>query len=289
MKLIVTADLHYDIARSVEPARAVAERIRGLRADGLLIVGDVAGREAGIVSECLHLFDGFGGRKFFVAGNHDLWVDPGENSLARLERQLPELCAEAGFHALDMEPAVLDGVGLVGSVGWYDYSFRAAWLEIPLRFYEHKVAPGIAARMSRYSHLVEDLSDVPESAMQIGTRWMDGEYVRMPLDDRQFCDRLLSRLGQHLEQVSRRCRRVIVGLHHLPFREQVPENPNPSWAFASAFMGSDAFGELLLAYPQVERVYTGHSHRGMCTRHGRLSCVNVGSTYLEKQYDIVEW
>ena len=102
MKLVATADLHYDIARSATPARRVAEVICGLRADALLVLGDAAGRDVGILRECLHLFDRFDGPRFFVAGNHDIWTDPGQDTIERLEHTLPEVCREAGFH-LDHE------------------------------------------------------------------------------------------------------------------------------------------------------------------------------------------
>ena len=57
MKLIVTADLHYNVTRSKEPARKIAEEICGLCADALLVLGDIGGRDSAIVSDCLHLFD----------------------------------------------------------------------------------------------------------------------------------------------------------------------------------------------------------------------------------------
>ena len=164
MKLVVTADLHDDITRSAEPARRIAAEICSLRADALLLLGDVAGRDPRIVSDALHLFDRFAGARFFVAGNHDLWTDPGGDSLDRLERVLPELCREAGFHPLDVEPAFMGSVGLVGSIGWYDFSFHPERLGIPLRFYQAKIAPGAATRLPGYEHLLADTSDVPEAA-----------------------------------------------------------------------------------------------------------------------------
>ena len=106
---IVTSDLHYNVLRSKQPTLNLAKEVCGLRADALLILGDAAGQDAGIVRESLQLFDRFAGRKFFVAGNHDIWTAPGESSLDRYERGLPEICRQTGFHSLDLEPAVLVG------------------------------------------------------------------------------------------------------------------------------------------------------------------------------------
>jgi predicted phosphodiesterase len=288
VKLIVTSDLHYNIARSIEPTRTLAEEICSLRADGLLLLGDTAGRDLGIVSECLHLFDRFDGRKFFVAGNHDIWTHPGGDSLKKLEIDVPAVCDEAGFHPLDLEPARLDGTGLVGSIGWYDYSYRPRWLDIPLRFYEHKIAPGAAARFHRYRHLLDETDDVPDAAMQISSRWMDGEYVRLDMSDADFCDRLLERLNTHLDTMASRCDRIVVGTHHLPSRAIFHESCDPQWAFATAFLGSEAFGRAIHACPKVKFAFSGHSHRGMCARRDHVTFVNVGSTYAHKLHDLID-
>ena len=288
MRILATADLHYDITRSREPARLIAEEIRGIDADALLVLGDVAGRDSGIVLEALRLFDGFKGRKFFVAGNHDIWTAPGGDSLDKLERELPEICRQAGFHDLDMEPAVLGGVGLVGSMGWYDFSYRPAHLGIPLRFYEAKIAPGAAERLFGFEYLLADRSDVPEAAFGIGTRWMDGEHTRLGMSDVEFCGRLVVRLKDHLAWVAGRCDRIVVGMHHVPFAELVPYTDKPSWAFASAFLGSDQFGRVLLEEPKVGTLLCGHSHKPDRIRCGHVECINVGSTYLAKRYEVLD-
>ncbi len=286
MRIVITADLHYDVTRSQEPTRQLAREINTLDADALLILGDVGGRDVGIVGECLSLFDRFAGRKFFVAGNHDIWTHPGHDSLHRLEVELPAICAEHDFHDLDLEPAVLGEVGLVGSMAWYDYGYRPEWLGVPLRFYEAKIGPAAAARRPDTEHLLGD--DIPPQAMDVAARWMDGEYVRMDLNDVELCRRLHDRLVRHLNEVSPHVRTIVAGLHHLPFEEIVPRSTKPTWAFASTYMGAAMFGETLRNEPKVRHVYCGHSHRGMGMRQGGLTCVNVGSTYVHKLYDLLE-
>lgn len=288
MRLIVTSDLHYNVLRSKRPTLEIAEEICGLRADALLLLGDVAGQDDSILRECLGLFDRFAGRKFFVPGNHDVWTPPGGSSLERYEHTLPAACREAGFHMLDGEPVVLGHVGLVGSMAWYDYSFRPHHLGIPLRFYEQKIAPGAASRLSRYTHLLEPNHDVPENSMRMGTRWMDGEHVRLPMSDVEFCRHLLGRLDEHLAFVAAKCDTIVAGLHHVPFCELAPHNPNPSWAFAAAYLGSEQFGELLLKYPKVRHVYCGHTHQPGRVTRGHIDCINTGCTYMAKRYEVLE-
>lgn len=288
MRLVVTSDLHYNVLRSKQPALDIAEEICRLHADALLILGDAAGQDLNILSECLHLFDRFTGRKFFVAGNHDIWTPAGESSLTRYEEILPQVCREAEFHMLDHEPAVLDGVGLVGSMGWYDFSLRPEHLGIPLRFYREKIAPGAASRMDRYAHLLKRTDDIPEESLRTGSRWMDGEHVRLPMTDDEFCRQLLDRLERHLLQVSHRCETIVVGLHHVPFADLVPHHENPNWAFARAFLGSIAFGELLLQHPKVRHIYCGHTHKAGQVEHGHVQCICTGCTYLAKRYELLE-
>jgi len=287
MRIIATADLHYDIGRSRQPALDIADEICRQQADALLILGDAAGRDPGILRDCLHLFDRFNGRKFFVAGNHDIWTDPGGDSLDRLECELPAICRQTGFHPLDIEPALADDIGLVGSIGWYDFSYRPAELGIPIRFYEEKIAPGAAARLAGFEHLLADRSDIPVPAFDIGTRWMDGEHIHLPMSDLEFCRHLLKRFDEHLMWLSDRCGRIVVALHHIPFPELVPKSEKPGWAFANAFLGSGQFGQVIRRFPKIRYVLCGHSHAPDRQQIAHVECINIGCTYREKRYEII--
>jgi hypothetical protein len=191
-------------------------------------------------------------------------------------------------HYLDAEPYRDNGVAIVGNVGWYDFSFRRAGMEIPLRFYQHKVAPGAAAYYDKHRHLMEDDRDVSDRARQVTTRWMDGERVRLPMGDVDFTRQVAERLRRDLESVSETAENVVVAVHHLPFAELVPPTIVPNWAFAAAFMGSELLGETILEFPKVRQVLCGHSHRRRTCRKGGLVCTSIGSTYREKQYEVVD-
>lgn len=287
MRLIVTADLHYDIARSQAPTEHLASVINRAGADALMIVGDACGRDASILRRCFDLFDSFPGRIFFVAGNHDIWTYGGD-SLDRYERELAEVCDAAGVWYLDARPYVQDGIGLVGSLGWYDYAFRHEDLGVPMRFYEHKVAPGAAARLEEFQHLVNGHHDLTDAMLEIAARWMDGVNVHLPMSDAEFTRRLRDRMAEHLRAVASDARQIVVGIHHLPFGAMVHRSRKPNWDFASAFMGSPVFGELLLSVPKVRYVFCGHTHRVLRTKVGHIECINVGSTYSEKRYETLE-
>ena len=289
MRFLITADLHYDIARSRQPTEQLARRAVATGGDALVLVGDTAGRDLHPLRECLRLFGGFGGRKLLVPGNHCLWCEADEDSIERYERILPAVAAEEGFAVLDHQPQLLGPVGLVGSVGWYDYSFRDHSLEVPLPFYEAKVSPGAAARFEEHDDLFEaHRHELTDRQMQLGVRWMDGQHVRLPFSDAHFVAMLAEKLRRQLADISQRAERVVAFLHHLPFEPLLPTGRPDPFAFASAYMGSPRFGQVLLDCPNLTHVYCGHSHWPARQRIGHLEVINVGSTYVDKQLEVLD-
>ena len=97
VRIVVTADLHYNIPRSREPTRRLATDACAAGGDALVLVGDTAGADVGPLRECLERFADFPGRKLLVPGNHCLWCRDGEDSLERYERVLPAVADEADF------------------------------------------------------------------------------------------------------------------------------------------------------------------------------------------------
>lgn len=289
VRIVVTADLHYNISRSREPVRRLAAETCAAGGDALVLVGDTAGADPGPLSDCLRLFDGFEGLKLLVPGNHCLWCRDGEDSLFRYHTLLPRVAAEAGFTVLDHEPAVIGDVGLVGSIGWYDYSFADETLDIPEPFYRAKVAPGAARMLAEHRPLIEaHRGKLRERHLSFAARWMDGRYVRLPVSDERFVEMLCETLAGQLRQLAGCAERIVAFTHHLPFEQLVPRNRPDRFAFAAAYMGSPRLGEVLLAEPKVSHVFCGHSHwPGQCEIDG-VNVVNVGSTYGKKRLEILE-
>ncbi len=284
MRVLITADLHYDIARSRPAARRLAERVCATDGDALVLVGDTAGADLEPLRQCLNLFEGFRGLRLLVPGNHCLWCRVGEDSLHRYEHVLPAVAGEVGFAVLDHQPVIAGPVGLVGSVGWYDYSFADESLGIPQDFYRAKVAPGAAAYLQEHQDLVNrHRGRLTAVHLAIGSRWLDGVHIHLPISDEVFCRMLAEKLERQLADLAPRVERIAAFVHHLPFAGLVPAHRPPSFAFAAAFMGAARLGEVLLACPKVTHVYCGHSHWGDARTIGHVNVVNVGSTYTEKR------
>lgn len=263
MKLVVTADIHYGLReRGDESARRLAEEICSGGGDALVLAGDNAAISPALFTECFRLFGGFPGRRLALCGNHDLWTQDGD-SLAIYRERFPAWAAAGGFEYLEGSPVVIGNVGIVGTVGWYDYSFRDKSLDISEHFYEKKFHPKLA-------------------------RWNDGQFVRMAMSDHEFNKVVLDGLDASIRAIYEQVEVIVAVTHVLAFDCMIIHKSSPSWDFCSAFMGSRALGELLLRYPKVRYHFCGHAHQPSRHTVGHILTVNVGSTYNEKRYEVLE-
>lgn len=286
MRLLVTADLHYNHPRSRKLADELIERMNAESADVLLLVGDTAAADGDALERCLARFT-FAGPRLFVAGNHELWTE-GDDSYAIYQTRLPSRLAALGWRWLEAEPFVVGDVGIVGSVGWYDYSFAQPSLGIPRRFYASKISPGAAERFAEFAPLLQDADDLSPAAREIVARWNDGRYVKLHRTDEGFLHELLEKLQTQLQSLAP-VRQVIAAVHHLPFRQLLPPPHNAQWDFAKAYLGSEAIGQTLLRHPNVTHVLCGHSHLPMELDVGPIHCINIGSGYRWKTHRVIDF
>jgi predicted phosphodiesterase len=291
MRIVLTADLHYNHPRSREPAEQVIDQINRAGGDVLVVVGDTAVPDAndGALEQCLSRFT-FRGAKLYIAGNHELWTRDGGDSYAMYATELPRRVRALGWHWLEDDPFIAPGgdAAIVGSVGWYDYSFAQPSLEIPLRFYRSKISPGAAEYLGgEYAGLLADRNDLSSHAMSIVSRWNDGQFVHLGRADEQFLDELLQRLDQQLAALVDR-RIVVAATHHLPFAELLPPPRTAQWDFAKAFLGADAIGRTLLRHTNVRHAFCGHSHFPAEATVGHIRAINIGSGYRVKTFKTLD-
>jgi len=268
MKTFFASDLHYGVNGEGDAAvRSLAEHLRSPRTskdDILILVGDLATNDA-TLRECLALFSGFTGRKFAVAGNHDVWLEEDLSSWTRY-RRLSVLFRAAGFHPLEDEPVVIDGVGIAGAMGWYDYSFKDEELGIPMEAYRSKTPPG-----------------------QVRPVWNDANLVRWGMTDEEVTRWQAERLERHLMALEG-CREKILAIHHVPTKRLLfhPRCLVPvEMRYANAFLGSETFGEIACLYG-VSFVVNGHIHMAGAARIGKTSFMSIGGGYRSKQLIIRE-
>jgi predicted phosphodiesterase len=287
MRLLVTSDIHYNHARSRGPADELIARMNRAGGDVLLVIGDTAVVDGDALEQCLSRFC-FAGPKLFVAGNHELWT-AGPDSYQIFAQQLPDRVRALGWTWLEDDPFVASdrSVAIVGSVGWYDYSFAVPELQIPDRFYEHKVSPGAATRLPEFEHLLRDRSDLSRHATEVVARWNDGKFVKLHRTDAQFLDERLANFATRLNAL-RDVPHVIAAVHHVPFAQLLPPRRGAQWDFARAYLGSAKIGALLAQHTNVQDVMCGHSHFPAEARIGAIRAVNIGSGYRVKYFRAIE-
>jgi predicted phosphohydrolase len=278
VRIIVTSDLHYNHLRSKPIADEIIDQINTAEADVLIVIGDTAAWDGDAFERCLSRIS-FKGPKLLTAGNHEFWT-MGEDSYTNYRDLLPKRTRELGWHWLEDDPFILGDVAIVGSVGWYDYSFAQKELGIPSRFYASKVSPGAAERFTEFTSLFDRRDDIAPSAMEVIARWNDGRFVKLGRSDEAFLDELLIKLRSQLESL--RAKHVIAAIHHLPFRELLPPPKRPQWDFAKAYLGSEKIGQFLLEFPNISHVYCGHSHFPAEAQVGHIHAIATGCGYRAK-------
>jgi predicted phosphohydrolase len=275
LQLAITADLHWGHGgRGEEATRLLTAFLHRHTPDVLILAGDIG--TGYLFGECLDLFADLPCRKALVPGNHDLWVRPDDlhDSLVVYQEDLPEMCLRYGFHYLDQAPLLLpeSGLGIVGSINWYDYSWSREVLE---REYPGEVERLFTKQLTRGRH-------------------NDVNFVRWPLDDVRFTARVVDTLALHLRQALEKVARVIVVTHHPPMRcISFPEKQTPLtlddllW---EAFGGNRAMEELLARHAErIVFAFCGHTHRArQGTWHG-IRGYNVGGDYHFKRLLWLNW
>lgn len=281
MRLLATADLHFNHRRSKPLAEQSIAEMNAAGGDVLLVIGDTAVADGDELEQCLSLFR-FRGPKLFVAGNHELWTKRADSHVIYSE-ELPRRVRALGWQWLETEPFTTDRLTIIGSVGWYDYSFARDTLGIPRRFYEHKISPGAAKRFSEFAGLFDPSDDVPPASLEVLARWNDAKFVKLHRPDEVFLEELLARLEAQLVRAAN-VPRIVAATHHVPFHELLPPMHGAQWDFARAYLGSPRMGELLGRFANVSHVLCGHSHFPAEARIGSIHAINIGSGYRYKTF-----
>jgi len=252
--VLATADLHFRLHPDGDVStERLAAHVCNSDAEVLVIAGDVGDLNPQNFASCLLLFRRFKGVKLLVPGNHDLWTNA-MSSREKYETLLPQVAEECGFKTLDKAPVVIGRTAFIGSIGWYDYSFRNPRLGLTTEQYRQKVMPGVCT-------------------------WNDRTYIKWDMQDEEFMDVCLRQLKRHYDEVEPKSDRVVAILHHVPFVELVHSTENVALEFCRAYLGSAQLGDLLLKCPKVSHVVCGHCHMPAACTKGALNAVVVGSDY----------
>jgi len=282
MKVAVTADIHYG---TLTDGEKLSEYITDLNRKGiayLIIAGDLATRGAthDEFAEALSILQNFSGKVLFVPGNHDIWTRT-VDSFTLYKKVIPQLLKEIDFHFLDGNPLVIGDTGFVGSIGWYDYSFREVPREFEKYFSNFLFKFGKNGYIKKWSQIGNDeymgkVCMVSEDGVKWKKSvWQDKRYIKWDYNDLEFLDYCLLQLRRDIDKLKDSVKEIIVITHHLPFFEFVPDLRDPIWAFNRVYLGSRKIGDLFFQYPKIKLVLFGHSHHNRTIQLGRILGRNI--------------
>jgi 3',5'-cyclic AMP phosphodiesterase CpdA len=277
LRIAVTADLHFG-TRHAAGHRTTLDLVARLKEQPpnlLILAGDVGAGDD--FDRCLELFERLPGRKALVPGNHDIWVrteDPRGDSLDVYDRHLPRVARDHGFTYLDHEPILIpeSDLALVGSINWYDYT----WDNDLLR----ATAPLDWQERLRTKRFIRGMHN-------------DANYVRWPLTDLTFTDRVVSKLTADLDAALAQVGSAIVAVHHPPLRGLLypaEEPPTLDALLWRAFSGNTRLEAVLAARSRrIPFVFCGHTHTARACQVESMRGYNVGSDYHFKRLIWLDW
>ncbi len=255
MKIAAVSDIHArDDGSDKALLEGIRERVEEIAPDIFVIAGDVS-EKLELLSGNLALLKVDGVKNLYVAGNHDIWFEheKGFSSLDKYSKLIRDVCNDIGFTYLPDNPYTKDGIAFVGSIGWYDYSFRRLDLPITREEYEAK----------QYRSAV----------------WRDFYNIDWSFSDEEAVELFNSKLKYDLETLPDDVDSVIYVSHHLPFKELTLYRNYLPWDFFSAYMGAESTGEIILADDRSALTISGHSHIRRKINKGRLTAMTVPIGY----------
>jgi len=255
LKIAAISDLHVlPEDGDIDLLRSIKKRVEEISPDVFVIAGDISDRLDLLSTSLaqLHIPDC---ENLFVAGNHDIWFEDGKSptSLDKYSKYIREICDKNGFIHLPDHQFISDDIAFVGSVGWYDYSFRRDELEIPMKNYEQKEYRG----------------SVWYDVFKIDWRFSDSEAITL----------FNQKLEYDLSLLPKNVARVVYVSHHLPFRELTIYKDRFPWDFHSAFMGAQSTGQILEKDGRVVLSISGHSHVRNMIQIGSMTAITVPLGY----------
>ena len=264
MKVVFTSDLHIDASvKHCDAVNAIADAARKHGPDVVVLAGD-AGNTIHALEETLSCFSRIDARKFFVPGNHDVWIETEDevliDSRVKYAERIPDACRKTGFHDLGQGPVVLGDVGFVGSLGWYDYSFADPRLGLT----EDDYWRGRFGDEIWWDKKMTYWMPPRRVGAVVDARDLSAERMRDP----EICSEMCERLEAHLREIEGRVKTIVAVIHTLPFLVGLTRSDPPY--YLDAYTGSERLGRILEAHPKVEHCIHGHKHLSREWTVGRI-------------------
>ena len=295
LRLAYTSDIHLDASEmNRDAAGAVAAVARAKDPDVLIVAGD-AGNTLEALEEALSCFADIGAIRFFVPGNHDVWIETEGQELigsrVKYEERIPEVCRRSGFHDLGLEPVVIEDIGFVGSLGWYDYTFADRRLGLTEDdYWKGRFGDDIwwDKKMTYWMPVSQpppsiDRPKLPGVSPQ--TKIVAGAPAER-MRDPEVCAEMTRRLEAHIVSIENRVKKIVAVIHTLPFFVGIPRRDPPY--YLDAYTGSERLGRVLHAHTKVKHCIHGHKHTNGEWTAGGIRLYRRGLGRVEDESDVRE-
>jgi hypothetical protein len=259
MKIAFTSDLHVDVTRmNREIVPAMAIYLAESRPDVFILCGDISPRLPDL-EETLKAFAALDCSRFFVAGNHDVWLQRAVDgapraydSCQKYRELIPDLCERNHFTCLGEKERIVDGLGFAGAMGWFDYSFRNRALDGEIEMKDYLRGRFRNLQWNDFVHTEwNSLAECP-----------GGEGTGSKLDAPCISSWMAQSLREQLVRLaaSAPLRGIVVATHFLPVKEHMRYAGDPLLDFSSAYLGTEMMGGLIEEFPLIKWWICGHIH-----------------------------
>jgi hypothetical protein len=192
--------------------------------------------------------------------------EKGHDSYEKYYFYLPEACRRNDFVPLWMEPVIFQGIGFVGSIGWYEYVIGAG--EAP------------AGSPHPHQYLLDSVwNDMRWACWSDLSMMMEERTAPVRRPDPEVAREFNLRLDGDLESFGRDAsvREIVAVTHYPPFAEMSADGV--------PFPGSRDMGGILFSHEKVTTSISGHIHdkRDIVVRDVRAVRCPVGYLGREKR------
>ena len=263
-KIIVLSDIHWDYKDNKSLWIEYLDKLKNNNYDILLNCGDTSSYNEQYIEalkECSNICKNI----LTVQGNHDVWLREEDNGINSWEKYLNrnKLISDMGFHSLDSNPYIINKIGFVGNMGWYDYSFKDKIV------YDKYIKND---PMAYYLYFHKKI--FPDGL----ARWNDAIMVDWGKNDREMTKYFSDLLEKDIIKIENDCDIICVILHHVPISRMLVKKDD-HWNMGNAFSGSKIFGDIIKRHNKIKYVFCGHTHSYFNKIIKGIQYINVGSGY----------
>ncbi len=295
MKLLVTSDIHIDKSKNMDSLnlpKHIREYMNQHPTEEIIfaILGDVS-QNLLKLHDYLSEFSSLEIPKIFVAGNHDIWSQTMSkrspysslNSFEIYTSILPEICKNTGFQYLDQNPFVLNRIGFIGNIGWYDFSFFSP-LEPPVSEPFTFVRRSTNKEFHWFEMTYEDLEKKELWAYDENHKpirmcaWNDLFYIKWPsgMDDVEFCHICYKTINQQFQDIDSSIDHLVFLSHHVMFEDCIYRYSSYEEEFYNAYRGCKFLGDFVITHPKLRKIICGHTHHpGVYKISNTIEAVNL--------------